>query len=59
MKTTCRNIFITGTILIWLIKFGLRSWLYLPPYSAGLFPDGNCAKPAGFIPHPVCSILFI
>ena len=31
MKTTCRNIFITGTILIWLIKFGLRSWLYLPP----------------------------
>ena len=40
MKTTCRNIFITGTILIWLIKFGLRAWLYLPPYSAGCFLMG-------------------
>lgn len=52
MKNTCRNILVTGTILIWFVKFWLRAYLHnhgLSNYMLGVFPNlmGSFLVPFG------------
>lgn len=56
MKTQCRIFFITGTLLIWLIKFGIRPWIHIPNYSVTGFLLGIAPNLVGSFLIPFAAV---